>query len=236
MDEKDVFLVPKGVFEIVFQSQHSFQHNTNYSEGWELRPRNFIGGLHNQSYHVNSGSGDNYCIVVEFKPNSAKYFIPEKLDLFKNAVVDIRDIWGESAQMLSKKIDGERSDQCKVEHIEDFLLQQYHRSDDSVIDTSLQALIASNGFIKINELSNRAALSIAQFRKRFREEVGISPSQYSKIVRVKSSLDMMHRKEYSLTDITYSMGFFDQSHFIKDFKSIIGISPKKYRSQIVLGQ
>ena len=66
IDKDDVFLVPKGVFEMVFQSQHSFQHNTNYSSGWQLRPRNFVGGLHNQAYRVNSGTGDNYfCTLVE---------------------------------------------------------------------------------------------------------------------------------------------------------------------------
>jgi len=232
IDKNDVFLVPKGVFEIVFQSQHSFQHNTNYSSGWKLRPRNFIGGLHNQSYHVNSGTGDNYCIVVEFKPNSAKYFIPEKLDLFQNAVIDINEIWGATAQLLSQNIDREVSDRRKVEHIESFLLGKFKIPKKSVIDASVQELISSNGFTRINDLSDNASLSIAQFRKRFREEVGIAPSQYSKIVRIKTALDMIHKNQYSLTDISYTMGFFDQSHFIKDFKYIIGLSPKKYQSQL----
>lgn len=230
IDDWDVFLLPKGVFEIVFQSQHSFQHNTNYSSGWKLRPRNFIGGLHSQSYSVNSGTKPNYCIVVEFKPNTAKYFIHEKLNAFQNAVIDINEIWGKPASLLSQKIDREKSEEHKLEHIENFLLQQLKTSKISVVDTALQKILSTNGFVKINELSQNAALSTAQFRKRFNEEVGTSPSQYSKIVRVNAALEMIEENKKSFTDLTYSLGYFDQSHFIKDFKNVVGLSPKNYQS------
>jgi len=230
MDDMDVFLLPKGVFEIVFQSQHSFQHNTNYSSGWKLRPRNFIGGLHNQAYNVNSGTKENYCIVVEFRPNSAKYFIPEKLNVFQNAVIDINEIWGKSASQLSQKLDKEGCEELKLEHIENFLLQQFIAPRPSVVDRALQKIISSNGFEKINDLAHNASLSSAQFRKRFNEEVGISPSQYSKIVRVNASLKSIKENKRSLTDLSYSLGYFDQSHFIKDFKHMVGLSPKKYQS------
>ena len=227
---EDIRLFPKGVFEIVFQRRHSFQHHTNYSEGWKLRPRNFIGGLHNQYYHVTSGDEENYCIVAEFKPNTAKYFIPEKLGVFQNSLIDINDIWGNAARKLSNKIDRESSDAIKIKHIENFLLDQFIPPKESVIDTALDTMISSKGFIDITTLSKTAFLSKAQFRKRFKEEVGIAPSQYHKIVRVNASLKMIQQKEKSLTDISYALGYFDQSHFIKDFKAVIGWAPARYQA------
>ena len=89
----DVQLFPKGVFEIVFQSDGRFQHNTSYSSGWQTRPQNFIGGLHNKSYHVKSCQKNSYCIVVEFKPDTAKYFIHHSLRDFQNNVVDTSEVW-----------------------------------------------------------------------------------------------------------------------------------------------
>lgn len=231
LDDKEVLLLPKGVFEMVFQSQHSFQHNTYYSEGWQLRPRNFIGGLHNKSYFVNSGTKENYCVVVEFKPNTAKFFIPEKLNQFKNSIVDIYDIWGKSAQRLVQKIDRSDSEIKKIEYIESFLISKFIPSETSIIDVALQNIISNKGFAQIDKLSQEAYLSPAQFRKRFKEEVGISPSQYRKIVRVNASLEMLKNEIDSLTDLSYSLGYYDQSHFIKDFKNIIGLSPSKYLSQ-----
>jgi len=233
-EEGEVHLYPKGVFEIVFQSQHSFQHNTDYSSGWELRPRNFIGGLHNKSYYVNPGRSQNYCIVVEFKPNTAKYFIPEKLHVFQNAVIDIFDIWGKSARKLAQKIDAEKFDNHKIEHIEDFLIHKLSRTNESIIDLAIGSLINYKGFIEVTAMAHHAGLSSSQFRKRFKEEVGISPSQYCKIVRVNSSLSIMQKNNHrSLTQITYELGYFDQSHFIKDFKSIMGRSPTAFLQESV---
>ncbi|MEM9546831.1 MAG: helix-turn-helix transcriptional regulator [Bacteroidota bacterium] len=232
-DTTDVQLLPKGVFEMVFQSEHCFQHNTNYSLGWKLRPRNFVGGLHNQSYTVNSGQNGNYCIVVEFKPNTAKYFIPEKLNLFQNAVVDIHELWGNDATTLTNKIDLEKKDELKINLIENFLLQQFSNSYISIIDKALNEIFNSKGFTRIEELSKKAWLSKAQFRKRFNEEIGISPIRYSKIVRVNTAVEMMKTNAYSMTDISYSMGYFDQAHFIKDFKSVVGVSPNQYQNQMI---
>ncbi len=232
-EASDVRLLPKGVFEMVFQSEHSFQHNTNYSSGWKLRPRHFIGGLHNQSYTVNSGQKGNYCIVVEFKPNTAKYFIPEKLNLFQNTLVDISDIWGKSARTLSNKVDRESKEEWKVEQIENFLFQRFMRNKHTVIDKALNEIIDSNGFVSIDALSKNAWLSMAQFRKRFNEEVGMSPIRYSKIVRVNHAVQKLKCMDRSMTDIAYAMGYFDQSHFIKDFKAIVGISPKRYQNQLI---
>ena len=232
-DSSDVFLIPKGIFELVFQSQNTFHHQTNYSSGWTLRPRNFIGGLHSQSYYVNSGSKENYCIVVEFKPNTARYFIPERLNLYKNATIDINDVWGNAAQVLSNKIDQAKDFKQKVRHIESFLVERLNPVHPSIIDESLREAYASNGFIEIAQLSKNAALSPAQFRKRFNEEVGMSPSQYSKVIRINTSLQWIKSADISMTELTYSLGYFDQSHFIKDFKSIIGISPKKYQKMML---
>ncbi len=229
----DIQLFPKGVFEIVFQSNDHFQHNTSYSLGWETRPKHFIGGLHNKSYQVKPNGNKNFCITVEFKANTARYFIPYKLHDFQNQVIDIFEIWGNAAQELSQKIAEEKLDHQKIALIESFLLDHFMPKKESIIDQALQIIIAAKGFMEISELANISSLSPAQFRKRFKEEIGISPSQYSKIIRIKSTLAIL-KADYqkSLTDLTYLLGYFDQAHFIKDFKSVTGISPKHLRKAI----
>ncbi len=175
-DDMDVQLFPKGVFEIVFQSHDAFQHNTAYSLGWKTRPQNFIGGLHNKSYHVKAGDRKNYCIVVEFKANTAKYFIPCKLHHFQNSLIDIFEVWGSDSIQLANKIHQEETDQGKIQQIENFLMNKFLGSKGSVIDEALHQILSSNGFVEVNQLATNAFLSLAQFRKRFKEEIGISPS------------------------------------------------------------
>lgn len=229
----DFQLFPKGVFEIVFQNNDSFQHKTSYSSGWETRPTSFVGGLHNKSYHVKPNGSKNFCIVVEFKPNTAKYFIPEKLHNFQNNLVDLSEIWGNDAIQLSRKINKEIIGLNEIKQIEDFFVNKFITQKRSVIDNSVHTILSSNGFVAVNGLAAKAGLSAAQFRKRFNEEIGISPSQYCKITRINTSLAILE-KDYkkSLTELTYLLGYFDQAHFIKDFKSITGTTPKSFKKAI----
>ena len=232
-DDTDIQLFPKGIFEIVFQSTAHFQHNTAYSSGWETRPKNFIGGLHNKTYHVKPNGKSSFCVVVEFKPNTAKSFIPCKLHDFQNSVIDVFEIWGNSSVKLSQQMGEEKDDLKKVELIENYLLDKFIARKESVIDYAVSYILASNGFVGINELASKVSLSPAQFRKRFKEEIGISPSQYCKIVRINTTLSIFEKNyQKPLTELTYSLGYFDQSHFIKDFKSVTGASPKCFRSAI----
>lgn len=226
----DTQLYPKGIFEIVFQSNTNFQHNTSYSAGWQSRPKNFIGGLHNKSYTVRANGNNNFCIAVEFKPNTAKYFIPYKLHNFQNNIVDILDIWGNGAIELSHKITTEKENFIKISLIEDFLLQKIIQQKTSIIDNAITIILASKGFVEVSQLARTIGLSNAQFRKRFKEEIGISPSQYCKIVRINTTLTLLEKGyKKSLIDLSYQLGYFDQSHFIKDFKSVTGCSPKSFK-------
>lgn len=225
--DTEVLLHPKGVFEIVFQSNDSFKHNTSYSSGWTTRPKHFIGGLHNKSYSIISEDDYNVCITVEFKANTAKYFIPYKLNLFQNNLIDISEIWTDGLGKLKLKLEKEYSDLGKVRCIESFMADKLIKHDVSTIDKALQVIHRHNGFVNVKQLSDEAQLSSSQFRKRFNEEIGISPSQYNKILRINTALDHINKNQNeSLTELTYLLGYFDQSHFIKDFKSVVGVSPK----------
>ncbi|WP_299228706.1 AraC family transcriptional regulator [uncultured Psychroserpens sp.] len=221
-------LHPKGVFEMVIQGNSDIQHSTSYSDGWETRPKNFIGGLHSKSYYVKPEKSNNLSVIsVEFKPDATKYFIPEKLNRFQNKLVELSQIWNDSNLLISR-IEAAKTDTERVNCIENFLKSKVENRKDSTIDKVLQYIHNSNGFIEVGQLLDVVKLSSSQFRKRFNEEIGTSPSQYCKIQRANTSLKLLKDKSYnSLTGLAYDLGYFDQSHFIKDFKSVIGFSPKQ---------
>ena len=109
-------------------------------------------------------------------------------------------------------------------------MEKFSATRTSVIDLAIHSIQAQNGFVEIYSLASLTSLSSAQFRKRFKEEVGISPSEYCKIMRTNASISLISNSSPSrLTDITYKLGYFDQSHFIKDFKSITGLAPKSFQ-------
>jgi AraC-like DNA-binding protein len=65
----------------------------------------------------------------------------------------------------------------------------------------------------------------------FLRYTGLTPKLYTKINRFQNSLQLVGRKDATLTSIAYDCGYFDQSHFIREFKSFTGITPSVYSPQ-----
>ena len=84
--------------------------------------------------------------------------------------------------------------------------------------------------VDLKSLAELACLSTAQFRKRFKTEVGISPKYFARIIRVNAIIDTLKKQTLSqkLGDIAYQFNYFDQSHFNHDFKTVTGSLPKAF--------
>lgn len=229
-EAKEVALDPEGYFEMIFQLENDFLHNTAMTEGWELRPQNFVGGLHTKSYRIKPTVSNTKIFGIEFKSNGAKHFIPDKLQLYKNRTVNLNDVMADMAGEAIGQNAMQGMSEGNISIIENCLAKAYREQKFSAIDKALEMMENRKGFINIEELAKRVSLSSAQFRKRFNEEVGMSPKEYCKIIRFKTVTDQMKQQpNMKLTDLSYQLGYFDQSHFIKDFQSVARKSPKKYR-------
>jgi transcriptional regulator GlxA family with amidase domain len=68
-----------------------------------------------------------------------------------------------------------------------------------------------------------------QLERNFKKQIGVSPKQLGKVIRLQTALKMLlDQKSENLTDIAYESEYFDQSHFIKDFREFTGINPKDF--------
>jgi transcriptional regulator GlxA family with amidase domain len=79
--------------------------------------------------------------------------------------------------------------------------------------------------ISLAELAGRADLSISRFAVRFSAEVGMSPQQYVRLVRVKHAQRLL-RHGLPPSIVAAEVGFFDQSHLCRHFKRVLGTTPK----------
>ncbi|MBD1362717.1 helix-turn-helix transcriptional regulator [Mucilaginibacter sp. ZT4R22] len=77
----------------------------------------------------------------------------------------------------------------------------------------------------INAVASRYGISSRYLQTIFLNYSGLSPNLFTKIARFQKSLSLVAGTELSLTTIAYECGYFDQSHFIKDFKFFTGSAP-----------
>lgn len=120
----------------------------------------------------------------------------------------------------------------RITIVEKFLLARLRKiQDDRLIMEAVKLIYQSNGTIKIRELAGQLFISQSPFEKRFRKLVGSSPKKFAAIVRFNAVLNQLDGNK-SLTDICYENNFFDQAHFIKDFKIFTGDTPQNFKRSL----
>ncbi|MEM8895991.1 MAG: helix-turn-helix domain-containing protein, partial [Bacteroidota bacterium] len=87
------------------------------------------------------------------------------------------------------------------------------------------------GKAAINSILKDDPTKRRNLERNFSKQVGISPKQLGKIIRLQAALKLiLDDSDRKLTQIAYESEYYDQAHFIKDFKELTGTNPKEYLS------
>lgn len=103
-----------------------------------------------------------------------------------------------------------------------------NRQDDSAICNSIRQIIHSSEICSVENLAKNANLSVRQFERKFKDYAGFSPKLYSRINRFQRTTKNFGGNILSLTDLAYDCGYYDQSHFIREFKEFSGYEPRRF--------
>ncbi len=98
---------------------------------------------------------------------------------------------------------------------------------DKLVLAALAIIHKSKGNIRIKELTEQLHISQSPLEKRFRQAVGAPPKKFASLVRLKYVIQQ-YSSANSLTELGYEAGFYDQAHFIKEFKTLTGDTPEKF--------
>lgn len=130
--------------------------------------------------------------------------------------------------ILVKKIVHVRSDLERLALVENFLIRRLNsRPNNSQIVLAVDLIKKNSGNLKMRMLANQIKISQSQLEKRFRKIVGATPKKFASIARFRNVL-CIGAYERNMTRLGLEAGYFDQAHFIKDFKSFTGLTPERY--------
>lgn len=83
----------------------------------------------------------------------------------------------------------------------------------------------------VGALADRVRISPSGLRLLFKRHVGLPPSRCLKQIRLERARVLLCTEHHSVKEIMAAVGFSDESHFVRDFENLFGLSPRKYRRQ-----
>lgn len=173
-------------------------------------------------------------LVAKIYPHANCLFFPNPIAAFTNDSVDLQGVIGkESAEFYSQFIDTGAIEQ-KIRALESFLLQKLISNQKllkkvTLLEQLCRQILREGDLFNIKLLSGKYGLSERYIQKLFVDNVGLAPRTFFHIHRFNKSLQLIQSPELSLTSIAYDCGYFDQAHFIREFKRFTGATPSDVR-------
>ena len=173
-------------------------------------------------------------IAVRFRSGALRHFASLPLAELENDALSVGDVWGAHGSDVAERVALAGSRAQRVDLIERWLLACLvrHRKDQPALEAALRALYYRHDSITIDMLAGDLGMSRRHFERVFGEQIGVTPKAFQRTARFNHTLRELLLTEPRATLATaLDHGYYDQAHFIRDFRSFVGESPQSYLRQ-----
>ncbi len=228
-------VLPTGEMQIVInlQEDRSWVYDRDGTDHCQTFRGPLISGAHSQ-YQVISTAAQACAIGVHFRPGGAFPFLRMPAGELRDTTVSLDALWGREAADLRDRLLEAESHQARFEILERVLLDELARGFDRhrAVGFALRQFMAAPHLTTIASVSEQIGLSPKRFIQVFRDETGFTPKVFCRIRRFQQALGRMEgRKSVEWATVALDCGYFDQAHFIHDFRAFSGINPSTYLAQ-----
>ncbi|MCU1259724.1 MAG: transcriptional regulator, AraC family [Bryobacterales bacterium] len=172
---------------------------------------------------------------VVFRPGGARGFFDVPADDFYNQVVPLDAVWGSQVTRLGDRLREAASVGGKFQVLETALLQAMQRGAEERLALRPSVQLALQEFRHVphirtvSDVSREVTLSRRRFSQLFREQVGITPKLYCRLIRFRELVrQIVAGGPVDWADVALACGYYDQAHLAHEFRDFSGISPGSY--------
>jgi AraC-like DNA-binding protein len=174
----------------------------------------------------------NTCLITRFHPYAGSLFFPNPLSEFTNESIDLFDILNKECSEFYCRLMEQPLLEQKVKILEAFFLDRLARNPEDeqkirLVEGLCDSICRADESFDLARLAAEFRYSKRYIQKLFLNYVGITPKSFFSVHRFNKSLELVRAGSRSLTDIAYECGYYDQAHFIKEFRSYTGMAPSQ---------
>ena len=222
-------VLPDGCMEMIFHYGDRYQQY--FEDGSSIiQPKSFVFGQITKYIEI-APTGKSGIISARFLPDGISPFINMPLTSLENKAVPNTELFGENGKELEKHVVNANDNYERIKIIETFLLSKLteQKTMDAITKSCVDLIFQSQGQIGSAELADKMNINRRNIERKFISAIGMSPKQLARVARLQATLKMLEQKRsVTLTEIAYENGYYDQAHFIKEFKEFTGMSPKSF--------
>ena len=227
----DRFL-PNGNTEILIDFHDTPQYIYDNETLKEVQACHHIWASGVRTEPITIPSGNNAAMmVIVFKKGMAAPFFPFPMTEISDCVVDADLVWGSDFVDLREALLATRDVSQRFGMVETFLLTKFQSRLDlnPCVEFAVTEMTARPDEISIARMNQKIGYSQKHFIDMFKKQVGVTPKSYLRIMRFQKavqSIDAAAAIDWG--QISQECGFYDQAHFINDFKHFCGFTPEQY--------
>jgi len=225
-------ILPKGTVEIIFNFSDNITYSNPAMDVNRVFPYCFINGINFKPFNLIK-SGQQSFLGIQLNVIGLKILFNIPVNEFTNTVIDGSQVC-KSLDILCHQLFLEKTFDEQVETIRKWICEKISVSKYFKSINHVHNLFYSQKLydLKVRELCIEKCISDRQLRRISLEWLGMNTETFLLYKKYLESLQLLHNPNLSLTQIGLEAGYYDQSHFIREFKSFTSLTPKEYQAAI----
>jgi AraC-like DNA-binding protein len=179
---------------------------------------------------VTEAPSRHHVLGIRLRPAGAYALLSAPLRVVTGLVVELEDLVGAPVRELVERCRDAGSVAARFAIATRWLaarLSTRRPTLDPAIAWAAAEIEAHEGGVAIAELRRETGLSKARLTARFREQIGLTPKHYARVLRLRGALERLERGAAPLADVALAAGYYDQPHFNAELRALTGLTPRQ---------
>ena len=219
-------IIPDGRVELIFHYGEPFWRQSATGVR-ERQPTAILVGQMVEPV-VLAPDGPAGVAAIRLRPAASRTLLGFSLQEVSGRFVDLEAVFP-SVRRLRERLGEAPGDDGRILALEEWLIGMACPPPRQQVEAVVRAIVESSGRTPIDALARRAGASLRHMERQFREDVGLTPKTFSRIVRLQAALRRV-RQGFPLTDVALACGFYDQAHMTRDFRELASMSPGAWQT------
>jgi AraC-like DNA-binding protein len=174
----------------------------------------------------------NQIFIVEFQPAGLHAFLSLKQNELADRHFSFQLLHAKLNQVLMELLEAAESVEELLAGVDRLFVHALLKDCPPELATSRKMIVQQSGNISLKKLSNEVFYSERHLTRLFNEYLGMSTKMFARLVRVNQTIRLLNRRQGVITKVLEPAGYYDFSHFNRDFKLVTGITPQAYQRKM----